>query len=652
MPDRSRLVKMRIQNLGCIGPEGCEVALDNIICLVGPNNCGKTTILRAYELAVGTASFNSQDDLCKRSNGLPASVEIWVHIPRGTENIAEKWKVEEKGLLLVRSKWEWSPESNYAKVRSTWSPEINEYSIDDKASGLDNVFSSRLPVPFRIGSLEDPEEEHRKLLTLVLQPIADKLRQHIADEQSDLRKAIAQIATLAQSPVEEEKGRLETLKKDLNQHHNAIFPDLQIDFDIGIGEIEINPIQLLLKNSRLKFREWEDEVLWSQQGTGSQRALFWTILQVRSRLKTLADLLDDNKKAIVECEKKIKKLQKDADGAKKQETKESKQAEIVGLKKEIESLFALDPEKQIAGQKGDLALPGYMLLIDEPEIALHPNAIRAASSYLYGLAEDNTWQIMLATHSPLFIDPLHDHTTIIRLDRTCANPSPRPYRSSSVTFSNDDKENLKMLNRFDQGLAEMFFGQMPFLVEGDTEYSAFEVLLNKYPENFPLSKKPVLVRAHGKFPFLLIMKILSEFKVPFAILHDADSPYRKDGSHNGAWKANEQISSIIDEIRSKGIRVVHRISIPNFEWAHLPISIGTDGFAEDADSKDKPWVVFDKVRREEAVEASILGILSDIVNPEAEEQPFSGPFMCGLLERVQEWAKRNCPEDKRFIISK
>jgi energy-coupling factor transporter ATP-binding protein EcfA2 len=506
-------------------------------------------------------------------------------------------------------------------------------------------------VPFRIGSLEDPEDEHKKLLTLVLQPIAEKLQKHIADEQSELRKAIAQIGTIAQAPVEEEKERLQSLKKDLNQYHNAIFPDLQIDFDIGIGQIEINPIQLLLKNSRLKFQEWEDEVSWSQQGTGSQRALFWTILQVRSRLKTLADLMDKNKRAIAECEKKIKKLQGEADKVKKEETKKGKYAEISELKKEIESLSKANLEKQIVEQNAELALPGYMLLIDEPEIALHPNAIRAASGYLYGLAEDNTWQVMLATHSPLFIDPLHDHTTIIRLDRSSANPSPRIYRTSSVTFSENERENLKMLNRFDQGLAEMFFGQLPLVIEGDTEYSAFETLLNKYPEQFPLSKKPVLVRARGKFTLLLIMKILGEFKVSFAILHDADSPYKKDGSQNGAWKANEQISSLIEGIRKDGIRVVHRVSIPHFEWEHLPVTIDKDGFPEDTDPKDKPWRAFVELRSNPKAEASVLAVLIDLVNPEVEEKPFQGDFMSGLTDQVQNWAKKVCPQDRRFIAT-
>ena len=48
---RSYLVKLKVCNLGCIGPEGLEVSLDEIVCLVGANNTGKSTVLRAYEAA-------------------------------------------------------------------------------------------------------------------------------------------------------------------------------------------------------------------------------------------------------------------------------------------------------------------------------------------------------------------------------------------------------------------------------------------------------------------------------------------------------------------------------------------------------------------------------------------------------------------------
>lgn len=289
-----------------------------------------------------------------------------------------------------------------------------------------------------------------------------------------------------------------------------------------------------------------------------------------------------------------------------------------------------------------------MLLIDEPEIALHPNAIRAASRYLYSLTTDQAWQVILATHSPLFIDPLHDHTTIVRLTRSQANPTPRTYRSDSVTFSNDEKENLKILNRFDQALAEMFFGQLPVLVEGDTEYAAFELLMNKHPDQFPLSRKPVLVRARGKYTMLPIMKILSEFRVSFAILHDADTPFRKDEKPNGSWNANAMIYEAIEGIRKRGVRVVHRISVPGFEYVHLPLQYSKDGELIETSPRDKPWRTTKAIREDERVAASALSVLTDLISSESEESPYPKDFENMLLEDVQNWAREHCPKDRRF----
>lgn len=648
VPETSRLVKMRISNLGCIGPEGCEIALDNILCLVGANNTGKSTFLRAYELALGTAKFDPANDLCRRAGEMPATVEIWVHIPEGMANIAEKWKEKDGALRLVRSRWEWRKETSWTKNRTTWDPEIGGYSADDKASGLDTVFSSRLPVPFRIGSLEHPDTEHKQLLKLVLQPIADKIQKQMADAGSDLRKTIGKVEQLAKAPVVEEAQRLDKLKVDLNRSHNVIFPDLKIDFDIGIGEVEFDPLQMLLENSRLKFTDWLDEVFWTQQGTGSQRALFWTMLQVRSKLKMIADIENQNLKSIADLQKHINKLSSEAAKAKKEETKQAKLAEIVQLEQKVKALSQAKPEDLLVQQAQALSLPGYMLLIDEPEVALHPNAIRAASRYLYGLTDDRTWQVILATHSPLFIDPLHDHTTIVRLARSEVNPTPRTYRSDSVEFSPDDKENLKILNRFDQGLAEMFFGQLPVLVEGDTEYAAFEFLMNRYPDQFPISCKPVLVRARGKHTMLLIMKILSEFQVPFAILHDADTPLRRDGKSNGSWTANIQIYDAIERIRKLGVRVVHRISIPGFEYVHIPLQLSENGELIEIKPVDKPWGTVKAIREDEKVAASILAVLTDLTSAESEEAPFNGEFEKTLMTAVQIWAKANCPRDVRF----
>jgi putative ATP-dependent endonuclease of the OLD family len=142
MAERSKLVRMHITNLGCIGNSGLAVALDDIVCLVGANNTGKSTVLLAYEAAVNQMDLKPENFNCQ-ANGQPTTIELWVHIPTGAGNVDEKWKENKDGLLLVRSKWEW-PITGGKPIRSTWDPTAGSYAEDGKASGLDTVFNSRL----------------------------------------------------------------------------------------------------------------------------------------------------------------------------------------------------------------------------------------------------------------------------------------------------------------------------------------------------------------------------------------------------------------------------------------------------------------------------------------------------------------------------
>lgn len=157
MPNISKLVRIRLRNIGCVGDEGLTVELDNIVCLVGKNNAGKSTILRAYELAVGAETYSHTRDCCQWCpDDAPSEVELEVHIPAGIGNVDEKWKQAEGDLLVVRSRWQWS-KPDYKSVRSTWDPVANDWAAEGKAGGADNVFKSRLPKPLRVGSLQDAE---------------------------------------------------------------------------------------------------------------------------------------------------------------------------------------------------------------------------------------------------------------------------------------------------------------------------------------------------------------------------------------------------------------------------------------------------------------------------------------------------------------
>lgn len=645
---RSKLLNITIANLGCIGNEGITVSLDNILCLVGDNNSGKSTILRAYELAVGAQNYSYEKDYCKRSQGENTYIEISVHIPEGTTNIAEKWKEEQGEYLVVKSRWEW--DQNGLKSRKTYDPELSDYSDDGNAAGLDNVFNSRLPVPFRIGALENPQAELKNLLKLIVDPIAENLRYKLEDKNSEISKALEVFTTHAKKPVEEHKAIIEKINERITHSHNKIFPNLSIDLSIGMSELKVDPLEALVKGSRLNIKEFENNVDWDQQGTGSQRALFWSLLQVRSRLQAVKNSKLDTEKRIKQTEKDIKKLEGERDKAKGDATKEAKEKSIGEKNIELQTLREIGPESAIDEKNNELSLPGYMLLIDEPEIALHPNGIRAASKYLYELANDDSWQVMLTTHSPLFINPFEDHTTIVRLSRTEGNPNPSTYRSDQITFTNDEIDNLKLLNSFDQNLSEMFFGQYPLIVEGDTEYAAFDKVMKMEVEKYHINCKPILIRARGKYTIIPLIKMLSHFKVNFSVLHDSDYPKNKKGNANNVWSGNLDIYNAIKNARANGIRVVHRISISTFEVAHDKIELDESGNYLSGSSKDKPWLMYQKIKDNDAVKKSVENVLDDLIDANCSEEPFDKLFSESLPEKFTEWVAKNGIKDPRFVL--
>jgi putative ATP-dependent endonuclease of OLD family len=597
MSERSHLVRMHVKNIGCIGNEGLSIELDEIVCLVGPNNAGKTTVLKAYEHAVNSQELKAEE-FSRDAAGNPASVELWIHIPKAAANIDEKWKEERDGLLLVRSKWTWDfpvAELKVKPVRTTWDPSANngagDYAEDGKAAGLDNVFKSRLPKPFRIGSLDSPTDEHNKLLTLVLEPVESKFRALMEDKNSELSKKILELQVEAEKPVAEFKEQLEKIQSQVNSSYRQVFDSAEIRLMVSLGDIGFDPKKNLAGASRFDIAENNGQAKWDQQGTGSQRALFWSMLQVRSELNRLSDArkgIEKDKSEMAKLEAKIKRSSADS-------------SKLDALKSKLQKMNVDGSE---GGAEDSNFLPGYMLLIDEPETALHPSAVRAAKNHLYALAAESGWQVMLSTHHPAFIDPLKDHTTIVRLHRAEAHLPPNVYRSEKIHFDAEEVQNLKALMLFDANVAEMFFGGRVLIVEGDTEFAAFHEAMRLNADAYPLEKRPLVVRARGKATIGILVKMLSHFKIAFSVLHDIDSPRIKDGTKdNPAYSVNRNIAEAIREARAGGMEVSYRCSCPNFEQHHgmvLP-------------KKDKPYQSWRAVRDEAAIRGSVLAMLKNLL---------------------------------------
>lgn len=224
----------------------------------------------------------------------------------------------------------------------------------------------------------------------------------------------------------------------------------------------------------------------------------------------------------------------------------------------------------------------HVLLLDEPETCLHPCAIRDACRVLYDIPKSKNWQVMVTTHSPAFIDLGRDNTTITRVDRTPSGKviGTTVFRPQKAKLDEDEKLELKLLNLCDPYFAEFLFGGYTILVEGDTEYTAFNFVRTLFEPEFADIH---VVRARGKVILALLAKIINQFSGNYAVLHDSDSPTitrtRKGVTEtivNPAWTNNKRILDEVKKAKGK-VRVV--AATKNFEYAL---------FGEEADC-EKPY---------------------------------------------------------------
>ncbi|MBG0812344.1 AAA family ATPase [Methylosinus sp. H3A] len=619
MANRSKLLKLVVRNLGCIGPEGIEVALDNVVCLVGKNNAGKSTILRAYELAIKPSLFVGSRDRCRWTPGdEPSVVELDVHIPEGVANVDEKWKSKVGDYLVVRSRWEWAPDGS--PLRKTWDPVAGLWSNNEKAGGADNVFKSRLPRPLRIGSLQDASETQAVLLALALSPFAKDLSELQKDPTSDLAQSVSKLANIVSNLSKAHEARFTKIAEQIKDGFAGVFPGLGIRLDVAMAEPKYDLEKLLKEGSGIRVTDGDVETSVEQQGAGARRALFWSMLTVHNQLSRFNETETALEKAL-----KIAK---------------SEEAKAAALEK-LEAFRKGEKEPD----KDDPAFPGYLLLIDEPENALHPMAARAAQRHLYQLAEDPEWQVMMTTHSPYFVNPLEDHTTIVRLERAGGDTSPlgsKTYRADDVAFDPDTKRNLKAVQQMDVGFSEVFFGSHPILVEGDTEHAAFIAAI--VSENHELAGRATVIRARGKAILPGLITMLRHFRVPFSIVHDVDWPFNHEGGRNGMWTMNQSIYDQIVACRNTGIAVRHRCSIPDFERSLGGAELG----------KDKPISAYLRVVEDPALREKLQQFLVDICDG-VEHEPFGAlPPDLDYLEKMhavlRAWNNINGkPDDIRLI---
>jgi energy-coupling factor transporter ATP-binding protein EcfA2 len=198
-----------------------------------------------------------------------------------------------------------------------------------------------------------------------------------------------------------------------------------------------------------------------------------------------------------------------------------------------------------------------ILLFEEPELYVHPHLMRRLKKSLQQLSESSAWQVVISTHSPFLVDVAEDPLSLVILRKESPNGSSIPTQLQTDPFGQDqesqrDKEALRAALDFHPTVTEAFFARRVVLVEGDTEVAILRQETNVLALSGIAKDKidtTTVVSCGGKWTIPAIAKLLDYFNIPFRIIHDLDRKGRSDEELMKAraidpFRANARIEAI------------------------------------------------------------------------------------------------------------
>lgn len=513
-----RLIKLLISNFRGIGGDkdlpGVQIDFEDIdlIFLIGENNTGKSSILSAYDYFVRSNLPVYESDFHKHNNK-PITIEAWIEAEsdEDLEHPAMKTSMNPK-TRIAKFRKEWNKKDQSA-IKYTYNYDEEEWKKGG-AGGFDSILQNACPEPLWLKGLDSVD--------IVLEKVQKLIKEKVLDNASELERFInikGELEKLREEIIAADFSK--RVERRLNDLMQETFPDLSVSL-FGEEKDDIGKKLSTFINTDIRFSNQGYAVHMDNHGHGIRRQFLFNALR---GLNHVFSELDKSK-----------------------------------AKRDDSIIENIDQTSSHYRKK--------MLLIEEPELFLHPQSIRMFADVLYELAEGFEFQIMAATHSPIIVDLSRDHTTLLRT-RMKNNAEVQLHQVKNSIFDDDEKESLKMLNTFNPYVCEAFFNENVILVEGDTEAIIYRALIEKMvkAKKLKLIDAPLVVNCGSKMNIPSFQKVLRHFDIQYFIVHDLDETYDKNGNANAAWTLNERIYTEMLEFGDPS-RARRYIMERNFESAH------------------------------------------------------------------------------------
>lgn len=189
-----------------------------------------------------------------------------------------------------------------------------------------------------------------------------------------------------------------------------------------------------------------------------------------------------------------------------------------------------------------------IIAIEEPELYLHPQQQRSLLDILRQLASTPNHQVVLASHSAIFVD-LNDPLSILSVKKEAAlgtkvrQLNEDPFEGTAKA---ERKKRFSLAHWLNPARAELFFAETVVLVEGLTEQAVLPLAASKLGV---LRRDVTVISCEGKTNIPIYMELLNAFGLGYTVVHDEDpvdvEPGHADySSKNRTFQINTEIAAL------------------------------------------------------------------------------------------------------------
>lgn len=435
--------------------------------LVGYNNAGKTNILKALCWAIKKSSLQAED-----FHRTTASVEIEVEISGITDQVMDalgdghRRRLEPllaDGKIRLR-RIQAEPGQSAANIRlKVLRTDGGTREWVANPNGIDAAISAMFPEPIYIGAMENAAEDVAKFgsSTTIGKLLKEITAPVVRRYTPQVADALRDIKARLTANSDNKDETLAGLDAMVQRQLDLLFPGVTAKTHVPVPEFSD-----LLKSATIKiFEEGFDNPDGRDPasfGHGAQRSV-----QI----------------ALIKC--------------------------------------LADVRRQAGGDAGRTTL----LLIDEPELYLHPQAIEVVKGALKRLAQDG-YQVVVTTHSPNMISR-EDAPNALLVRRNAADgtrcyPRMKDVVQAAIDGAEHQSETLFLLSNS----TKILFSEKVAITEGKTERNVMPAMFEHLFGITPGEDKLGFVDVGGVHNVPSAMKVLSAMGIPCKAIVDLDFIFR------------------------------------------------------------------------------------------------------------------------------